>query len=249
MKSKKIVSIIVAAIILAIAAGVLVYFYLSGQKTTIYVFNNAYSAGTVVTDDMLTPIQVDATIVKAGNTTDTATEFVTTADKQDLIDRQENSLRIDVSEDMPLVSSMLTSNSGNYLEQNMDSSKVAVTVPVTSVSGVTDELGPGSKVNIYASGYQGNTETTLIFENMRVLSVQKDEDGELTSATIEVSVDESVKLIDAANNSTLYFGLVNGSGYQATGKSNLTYNAADDTTNNTNGNATEKEYTSSTSKQ
>ena len=34
---------------------------------------------------------------------------------------------------------------------------------------------------------------------------------------------ESLKLIEAANHSSLYFGLVNGSGYQATGEEDLTF--------------------------
>lgn len=236
MKNKKITSIIFVAILFAVLAGALVYFYLAKQRTTIYVFNDAYPAGTVVTDSMLTPVQVDSTIVKAGNTTDTSKEFVTTASKNSLIDKQENSLRIDVTKDMPLTESMLSSNSGNYLEQTMDHTKVAVTVAVTPISGVTNDLSSGSKVNIYANGYNNSDETTLLFENMRVLSVGRDSDGNIDSATIEVSIKESLKLINAANSSTLYFGLVNGSGYQASNESNMTYKASDDATTDASGN-------------
>jgi Flp pilus assembly protein CpaB len=107
----------------------------------------------------------------------------------------------------------------------MNDKKVAVTVPVTSVSGATKDLKEGSRVNIYASGYSsvGTSGTTLIFTNMRVLSVEKDNDGDLRAATIEVSTEESLKLVEAATYSELYFGLVNGSSYQAPTEDNMTY--------------------------
>lgn len=91
----------------------------------------------------------------------------------------------------------------------MNDKKVAVTVPVTSVSGVTKDLKEGSRVNIYASDYSsgGTSGTTLIFTNMRVLSVEKDNDGDLCAVTIEVSTEESLKLVEATTHSKLYFGL------------------------------------------
>lgn len=98
----------------------------------------------------------------------------------------------------------------NRAVQNMmNDKKVAVTVPVTSVSGVTKDLKEGSRVNIYASDYSsgGTSGTTLIFTNMRVLSVEKDNDGDLCAVTIEVSTEESLKLVEATTHSKLYFGL------------------------------------------
>lgn len=98
----------------------------------------------------------------------------------------------------------------NRAVQNMmNDKKVAVTVPVTSVSGVTKDLKEGSRVNIYASDYSsdGTGGTTLIFTNMRVLSVEKDNDGDLCAVTIEVSTEESLKLVEATTHSKLYFGL------------------------------------------
>ena len=91
----------------------------------------------------------------------------------------------------------------------MNDKKVAVTVPVTSVSGATKDLKEGSRVNIYASDYSsdGASGTTLIFTNMRVLSVEKDNDGDLCAVTIEVSTEESLKLVEATTHSKLYFGL------------------------------------------
>lgn len=95
------------------------------------------------------------------------------------------------------------------VQDMMNDKKVAVTVPVTSVSGATKDLKEGSRVNIYASDYSsdGASGTTLIFTNMRVLSVEKDNDGDLCAVTIEVSTEESLKLVEATTHSKLYFGL------------------------------------------
>lgn len=224
-KNKKIMIILVVAVILAIAAAVGTYMYLVPQKTTIYVFNDNYKAGTVITNDILTPTQVDSKVVFAGAIVNTSTQFVTGNNKRELVDSKDNALRMDVAKGMPLMQSMLSIDGGSYIEMTMDDKKVAVTVPVTSISGVTRDLKEGSRVNIYASGYSsgGTNGTSLIFANMRVLSVDKDNDGDLRSATIEVTTEESLKLVEAATYSNIYFGLVNGSSYQAPTEDNMTY--------------------------
>lgn len=108
------------------------------------------------------------------------------------------------------------------MEMNMDPSKIAVTVPVTSVSGVTNDLKEGSRVNIYALSAEGGG-TTLLFQNMRVLAVQKDDTGALSSATIEVDADQSLKLIYASNYNGIYFGLVDSTGYEFTEEEEPSY--------------------------
>ena len=223
-KNKKIIFILIAAIAFSLIGGFLLYEWLMPQKTTIYIFNDNYSAGELVTDDILTTMQVDSSIVVGGTKTDTDNQFVTASNRKEFIDTKTNSLRIDVTKGMPLTQSMLSVDGGSYIEMNMGDDKVAVTVSASSTQAVTDDLKAGSRVNIYATGYgeSGEESTTLIFENMRVLSVSKS-DGKLNGITLEVNVDESLKLVNAANTSTLYFGLVNGTGYQATGQNDLTY--------------------------
>ena len=221
-KNKKIMLILVAAILAAAASGFALYLYLMPQKTTIYVFRDNYKAGEAVTDAILTPMQVDARIVLAGRPTDTSDQFVTGANRAQYVDKRSNALRMDVAKGMPLTISMLSVDGGSYIEMNMDEKKVAVTVPINSISGVTGDLKAGSRINVYASNYKSDNSTTLIFENMRVLSVSGD-DGSISAATLEVTPKESLKLIEAANHSSLYFGLVNGSGYQATGEEDLTF--------------------------
>lgn len=214
-KNRKIVIILVMAILVAVVAAVALYLYLTPQKTTVYVFKDNFEAGELLTEEMLTPIQADSSIVVAGNKTDTASRFVTGGDIQTVLNTGD-SLRMDVAEGMPLTLSMLSVNGGSSVEMNMDPSKIAVTVPVTAITGVTNDLKEGSRVNIYATGVNENGGTTLLFQNMRVLTVQKDANGGLSSATIEVDANQSLKLIYAANYSSIYFGLVDSSGYEFT---------------------------------
>lgn len=216
-KNKRILVILFFTLVFCVTAGVLLYRYLTPMQTTIYVFRDNYKAGTIVSNDILVPTQVDSKIAVAGAETDVSTWFVTGNNKHELIEIKENALRMDVAKGMPLTQSMLSIDGGSYIEMTMDDKKVAVTVPVTSISGVTKDLKEGSRVNIYSTGYtnSGTTGTTLIFSNMRILTVDRDSDGDLISATIEVSTEESLKLVEAATYSELYFGLVNGSSYQA----------------------------------
>lgn len=220
-KNRKIVIILVMAILVAVITAFALYLYLTPQKTTVYVFRDNYEAGEALTEDMLTAIQADSSIVVAGKNTDTASRFVTGKDIQTVLNAGD-SLRMDVAEGMPLTISMLSVNGGSSVEMNMDPSKIAVTVPVTSVSGVTNDLKEGSRVNIYALSAEGGG-TTLLFQNMRVLAVQKDDTGALSSATIEVDADQSLKLIYASNYNGIYFGLVDSTGYEFTEEEEPSY--------------------------
>lgn len=222
-KNRKMLLILAAALAAGLMAGALIYRTLNPMRTAIYVFRDNYKAGQAVTEQILVPVQIDSRVITGGKAEDTSVRFVTARNREELIDRKTNTLRMDVTKGMPLIQSMLSVDGGSYIEMNMDAQKVAVSVPVNSISGVSNDLKAGSRVNIYATGYGGGASTTLIFENMRILGVEKNGSASLTAATVEVSIEESLKLIDALNTSTVTFGLVNGSGYQAAGEHDLTF--------------------------
>lgn len=213
-KNKKFMMILVMALVFAILGGISMYFFLVPQKTTVYVFNDNYKAGEPLTESMLTPIQADSKIVVAGKNADTSSRFITGSDIKAVLNTGD-SLRMDVSEGMPLTLSILSVTGGSTVEMNMDPSKVAVSVPVSEITGVTKDLKEGSRVNIYTTGGD-SMGTTLLFQNMRILSVNKDSGGAMVSVTIEVTTDESLKLIYAANYSSIYLGLVDSAGYEHT---------------------------------
>jgi len=230
-KNKKIVLVLVLAIIIALIGAVAIFSYLRPQRVTMYVFKDDYKAGTYVTDDILTPILVDRSITYGGRNAELDEAFITNNTKEKLINETTNFLKIDVSKGMPLTQSMLTINNWSKIQMEMDEKKVAVTIPINSISGVSKELTFGSRVNIYmsSSNNSGNG-TELLFENMKVLAVNKNDYGELISATIEVNVAESLSLINAAENYSIYFALVNGQKYQAV-KGNSTVTQAPEVTN------------------
>ena len=169
-KNKKMLLALVLMFLLAIIAGFMLYFYLTPAKTTVYMFNDNYSAGTMVTDSMLTSVQVDSTITVGGSATGTNTRFVTGQDKDDIL-RASDTLRMDVSSGMPLTYSMLTTAGGSSIEMSMNSENVAVTIAANESTGITSDIQDNSHINVYATGWGGTTGTTLIFQNLRVLSI------------------------------------------------------------------------------
>lgn len=214
-KNKKIIVILVIALVVAFIGGIALYIYLVPQKTTVYVFKSNAKAGDVVTEDMLMAVQADSNIFVAGAATDTSTQFVTGESITSVL-KSGDSLRMDVSAGMPLTLSLLTANGGSTVEMNMDPTKIAITIPISGVTGVTNDLKPGSRVNIYVTGTDANGSytTTLAFQNMRILTVTKDSNGSLQSATVETSVEESLRLVYYAASYGIYLGLIDSTGYE-----------------------------------
>lgn len=222
-KNKKIVLILVFAFLVAVIGGVALYFYLTPKKITIYTFKENLAAGTVITEDMLTPVQADATIYYGGAKQNISSYYVTGENINEII-RSGDSLRTDVVKGMPFTIALLTSGGGSKVEMQMDPTKIAVSVPINNITGVTNELKSGSRVNIYVTGGGGESgevySTKLAFQNMRVLNVSYSNQGALESATIECTIDQSMELVYYTSTSSIYLGLVDGSGYQFSNVSN-----------------------------
>lgn len=219
-KNKKIVIILILALLVSILGGTALYMYLVPQKTTVYLFRDNYKAGTKLKANMLTPVQTDSKIIVSGASADTSSKFVTGDDTDgngvsdiDDVLKTGDSLRIDVSDGMPLTKALLSIAGGSSVEKSMDPSKVAVTVPVDDNSGVTKDLKQGSRVNVYVSKGDEVQTTTLLFQGLRVLKTST-KDGVLSSATLEVNKDESLRLVNAEASGNIYFGLVDSTGYE-----------------------------------
>lgn len=225
-KNKKIILILVLAFLVAVIGAVALYFYLTPKKITIYTFKENIPAGTVVTEDMLTPVQADSTIYYGGAKQDISVYYVTGENITEII-KSGDSLRTDVVKGMPFTISLLTSGGGSKVEMQMDPTKIAITIPVNNITGVTNELKSGSRVNIYVTGGGGDSNeiysTQLIFQNMRVLNVSYSAQGALESATVECTIDQSMELVYYSSTYSIYLGLVDGSGYQFSNVSNPYY--------------------------
>lgn len=218
-RSKKILLVLLAALICAAIAGYGVFRMLTPQRTTVYIFNDTYAAGTQVVENMLTPIEVDSSVVVASGKASTGDYLITSANYENVI-TSAGTLRNDVYKGNMFTSAMLTTTGGNRIEMVMKKNAVAVTIGANSVTGVTSGLSYGSRVNVYANY---NESTVLILQNIRVLGVAF-ENGSLASVTLEVETADSLKLIHAYNYGVIHLGLVDATGYQYTQKNNPTYN-------------------------
>lgn len=217
-KNKKILSILLVALVLCVIAGFGIYQMLSPVRTTVYLFNSDYPAGTQISKSMLTAVQVDSNLLDSSNKISTGEHFITSASYNSVL-QSAGILRTDVYQGTALMKSMLTTTGGNKIEMTMKRNAVAVTVGATAVSGVTNELASGSRVNVYTS-YDG--QTSLPLQNIRVLSVGKS-DGTVARVTLEVDVAQSMQLIHAYTYGTVHLGLVDATGYQYVTDSSLAY--------------------------
>jgi len=208
-KSYLIIGVVSIAVIAAIAAGVLIYTFLVPARTTVYMFNNAYEAGTKISGEMLTPMQVDSNMIVAGSKTDTSTHFVTSENYRSVV-TENDVLKIDVDKGDCFMTSMLSSQGTNRIALRMDPKSVAVTIPVSSTTGVSNSIKAESRVNVYVTYNSGGT--YLILENVRILSVAT-KDGSVTGYTLELDNQNAVKVIDAINTGSIYCGLTNEEGY------------------------------------
>ncbi len=211
VKNKKIILVILVAVLCCCVATYSLYELLTPQRTTIYTFNGDYSAGTLVTNDMLTPVEIDQTLIVNSNQMSAGDYFVTSANYQNVI-TSAGILRSDVHSGNALMSSMLTTTGGNSIEMSMKQNAVAITIGANYITAVTPELSAGSRVNVYAS-YSDNGNTTLLLENLRVLAVNKS-DGGISSVTLEVDTSQSLQLIHAYTYGSIQLGLVDATGYQ-----------------------------------
>jgi len=218
-RNKKILIVILVAFLFAAVAVFGVYKILTPQRTTVYIFNDSYSAGTQVTSDMLTGIEVDSNVVVASSNAATGDFLVTVQNYQSVI-TSAGTLRNDVNKGNIFTSSMLSTTGGNRIEMVMRKNAVAVSIGVNNITGVTQGLTYGSRVNVYANY---NESTVLLLQNVRVLETSFDS-GNLANVTLEVDTADSLKLIHAYNYGSIHLGLVDATGYQFTTQDNPTYN-------------------------
>lgn len=203
-KSGKIVLLLFLAALLAIVAGVCIYKYCNSQKEFLYVFNNNYSAGTRITQNMFTSVEVDKVITENGKAGLANDRYVTAENLNKLINSN-SYLLYDVKVGQAFTYAMTTNLGKTSIEYALGEDMIAVTIPINSISGVTSELRAGNLVNIYSSS---NGSTNLVLNKMKIIAVDKNE-GELSSVTFECTDTQAQSLIYAQTYSTIYFGLVN----------------------------------------
>lgn len=208
-KNKKIIVAVALAAVFAIAACVCVYLFLSPQRTTFYVFKEDYAIGTPITSTMFYPVQADSKIIVAGSAQNNGEYFITSENYIAMV--QNAVLKQNVSKGEAFMTSQISTSNRNEVEIRMTPSAIAVTVPVTNVTGVTLDLTAESRINVYVTTNAGTT--YLMLENVRVLATDRADAG-LMSATLQLDTNQqATALINAINTSNVHFGLINIEGY------------------------------------
>lgn len=210
LKNKKILIVIAIAIVCLIIATICLVAFLSPARTTYYVFKKNYEAGTTITSSMLVPVEADSTLVVATSKTNSTAYYITTENFSKSV-KSGDVLRCDVIKGEALQATHISSKGGTDIEIKMSPSSVAITIPVSSITGVTDDLDAEAHVNVYAMYTNGSVQLAL--ENIRVLSVAKS-DGNLNGVTLELDKEQAETALEAINAGSLYLALVNHDGYQ-----------------------------------
>lgn len=206
-RDKKLLRAIIVSVILAAGLGVGIFFALNSQTATYYEFNKDYPAGTAITAEMLTEVQVDKRIVIGGQKSNLNSRYVTDTEIREVLESGDK-LRQDVGQGFPLTESVLVERGGNQIEQSMTQSAIAVTVNVDNVTGVTNDLRAGSFVNVFMR-VAGKSN---VLQRMKVLSVNNNKNKGLISATLECNYEQAKILTQAADEGYIQFGLL-GSAY------------------------------------
>lgn len=209
LKNKKIIVVIVIALVCLIAATICLIAFLTPARTTFYVFKADYKAGTVITKNMLAPIEADSKLVVAAGNADATAYYITTENFTNVI-KAGDALRCDVRKGEALMLTHISSQGGTDIEIKMAPSSVAVTIPVSNITGVTHNLDAEAHVNVYAMYGSGSVD--LVLENIRVLSVAKS-DSALEGVTLELTKEQATIALEAINIGSTYLALVDSEGY------------------------------------
>lgn len=179
------------------------YDYLKGSKTKIYLFANDYEAGTVITQDMLVTLEVDATMVDNLAYSNAEAKYVTPNDLKQIVSAGDT-LGADVFYGTPFMTTQTSTIGGSAVERRLGDYMTAITIPVNNISGVSPEISAGAKINIYSCYETENYEIEeLLFQNVKILEVQATGDSSsgynLSAITIELKPEDALKILHSIN--------------------------------------------------
>ena len=205
----------------------LTYGYLKDEKTNIYLFNADYEAGRTITPDMLEIMEVDNKLVHKVIESNSPAQYVLPSDLQKIIDNKET-LGCDVSKYTPFMSTQTASVGGSLVERRLAKNKVAITIPVNNISGVSPEITAGAMINVYTNYSSESFQVEeLLMEEIKILDVQATGDAEsgysLSGITIQVSPEQTLKLLHAINFQKIDVVLLKTGHYEQVDKSKMMY--------------------------
>jgi len=180
------------ALVLSCLVGWGLYTFLHKQRSTIYLYAQDYPMGTKIENNMFLSTEIETALYTAA--AQQGVYYATAEDINGFISRGDV-LLADVLSFTAVTNNQVSASGGNAVENRLAKDMVAVALLPEKVKGLPDDLRIGSRVNVI-SGYQIDNvrETDLIFQNLLVVDVKKDEGGNLLSVYVEVDPADAVKL-------------------------------------------------------
>ena len=220
--SKASTVILLLAVVVAVLVGFGAYQYLNRQRTTIFVYQHDYAAGTKITKDMFGSLDIETNLYNAAASQ--GTHYASAAEINQYI-QDGDVLLCDVLAFSPVFSNQNSDSGGSGVENRMGQGLTAVALNVERVRGLPNDLRIGSRLNLTTtySLNQNQKETDLILQDIQVVDVVTDSSGTLMTAFVEVEPKDSLQLIHAMNSEIVYATVLKPGEYEAVSGSAAVY--------------------------
>jgi len=219
---------------LAIIIGFSTFSYLQTTQVSALIFNDDFPSGTEITQDMFTQIPLGAEAVRLAEDINQEQVFVLSGDLSDFLGAR---LRTDVLRGTLFQTNQAGTYGASSVELSLRENMVAITVPANSLTAGSPLISQGARVNIYGS-FTTSTEaglerrgSLLLFQNVSVLDVVREPSAEgetqkpeIRGVVLEVTPEQSSRLIFAAQFGSIQLALTKPGAYQNTGEILYTQN-------------------------
>jgi len=214
--------ILLLAVVVAVLVGFGAYQYLNRQRTSIFVYQHDYAAGTKITKDMFGVLDIETSLYNAAASQ--GTHYASAAEINQFI-QDGDVLLCDVLAYSPVFTNQNSDSGGNGIENRMGQGLTAVALNVERVRGLPNDLRIGSRLNLTTtySLNQNQKETDLILQDIQVVDVVTDPSGILMTAFVEVEPKDSLQLIHAINAEVVYATVLKPGEYEAVTGNAATY--------------------------
>lgn len=184
--------VLLLMLVIATLTGFGLYSYLNTQKIPVYLYTADYKQGESLKDIRWIRQDMDISTYNA-----LGTSGVKYASANDIAEfqNQGDRLAMDVSAYTPCITSQMVSSGGTELESRLGKNMVAAELLSEVVSGLSAEVESGSRINLLSSYVVGDSKRSeLLFQNLLVLEVVRDGNGNAASVYVELEPGEAVEL-------------------------------------------------------
>lgn len=216
--------IVVLIIIVGAIVAFGVYNYLKEQRQHIFLFTDDFKAGTQINKDMFVAEEIASNTYNAMAENGNGAMYVTSGEITEYI-KAGDRLATDVVKMQPATSNLFISSGGSRVESRLSDDMVAVEILASRAYGLSGkEVRVGSRVNISTNySYDRVKQTDLILQDVLVLDVVDDEDGQTMSIFVEVKPEDSVILQHALVSETVSVAVLRPGAYTPIKGAGTTY--------------------------